>query len=489
MWLEKYPRLEQDSILCLIINDRSYKFKHKVRRNNFQHNITHKKNCKCEEYYKVVSQMTKFSYSIVGKCLNQRSYTNKLNYEPTDTTYIEKKIPLLLFHEMPHTTTNKLVTRRFQTFPSYEKQPNILTIYTLLTLLKTEDFNFQTLTKYLDVIEIATIYLLLNGIFTSRFIENLLPNYCRSLRYIDTIRSDNTHRDILTEIYAKFFNRDLRTQFPDINYISMSLRPIRLCRSIPEQPEIVQLGYIGERFVMHINNGSIHIMNDFGEYMGVYPEHIDYPFNLENNCIFECIKTKHICYIVDIYVHNKHLVYNKPPRVRSNILKSIEIQDTSTIKLAPLLNQDDVLTYMDISDELLNNGYNNLSYDSFIFRCKNENNISKFYIKKPRLKFNISGSVIAEKLSYNYTYSSKYTGYFLLQSQGNKSWSINVWDSDRFTRVGTLPTQLSFKTTKTNILAKIFFNSKKGTKVEEIENVIIKKYKSIYNCLSLEDLV
>lgn len=492
MWLEKYPRLEQDSLVCIIVNASNYKFKQKVRKNNFDHKTIHKDRCRCEQYYKAVSEMTKFPYSIVGKCLNQRTYSPEAI--PPDTiiqcSYAERVVAALAFHDVPITNTHKLQSTRFKTFPNYEKKTNTLTIYTLLTLLKKEDFNFYMLTSHLDVIEIATIYALLNGVITVRFIDNLLPNYCRSLRYIDNSIAKDTHRDVLCEIYDKFFNMDLRTQFPNVNYISMSLRPIRVCNKVPKESEIIQLGYVGERFVMHAINNQMHTMNDFAEYLGVY-SHIAYPFEDDTDCVLECVKSKGQCFIVDVYVYRKILVYHESPRKRLQILGSIGIKDSSNVKIASVISNDDILRYMDISAELLHHGYHHLSYDSLIFRG-NDNTIRKYVIPKPRINFSACGSITTEYITNaNCDYGAKYSGYFLLVFENDRSWSLNVWENNSFIDVGRVSLPVSFfeNHKKSNIIVKVSFNRITNKKIQEIVGIVKKKYKSIYNCLSMEDLV
>lgn len=489
LWLDKYPKLEQDSFVCIIQNAKNYKLKSKLRNKKFTHKTTHKNGCMCEHYYNILLNMVQFSFSNVGKCLDQRTYEKVETITEEMTTYSETVCAPLLFNEIPHIKTTKLKTIRFREFVKYVIKPGTLTVYTLLTLLKKDDFNLYTLTSYLDVIEIAMIFVLVNGVFTSRFIEKFLPNYCRTLRFVDNSTVVDVNRDILTDIYEKFYNINIRTQFPSVNFISMGLRPIRMCGKIPSQSETIQLGYVGERFVMHAINGKLHIMNDFGEYLGVYSQYVKYPFEEESDFIFECVKTRRGCFIVDVYMSNKILLYHDSPRARADILSKVSINDDVDIKIAPLISTNNILQFLDIGQDILKHGPNNLLYDSLIFRCNNFNTILRYRIKKPQLVFEPCGTIRTESVSENCEYSSRYSGYFALKADKN-SYTINVWDKCVFVVVGRFLLPVSFfDNKKSNFIVKVYFNFLVGTKLEGVVAVVPKKYKSMYNCLSMEDLV
>jgi hypothetical protein len=488
MWLEKYPKLEQDSLVCLTTKSRSYKLKEKIRNKNIDHKIAHQQECTCKHYYDILVKMNSFPFSMIGKCLGNRKYNNPFIPTIEFSKYAEVVVKALSFQDVPHTKTLKLQTKRFRCFPKYEIKPGTLTVYKLLTLLKAENFNFFVLTQHLDVIEIALIYVLVDGAFSHRFIDNLLPNYCRTLRFVDTSIGIDTHRDILLDIYEKFSNVGLRKQFPDVNYISMALRPLQTSSQIPVHLETIQLGYIGERFVMHATSKKMYTMNDFGEYVGVYSQYIEYPFDDAADFIFECVKTRMCCYVVDIYAYNKTLVYNEPPRKRTDLLMNIIIKDTSEIRMAPLINPGDIARYLDLSQDILKYGTENLVYDSLIFRCNKNNAIIKYRINKPHIIFETCGSIRTDS-SIHSGYNARYSGYFLLKLE-NKYWTINVWCGNLFICVGKLSLPWSFfETKKIKLMVKVSFNALTENKVDEIVAVVPKKFKSIYNCLSLEDLV
>lgn len=489
MWLDKYPKLEQDSFVCLIINSKTYKLKPKLRNKNFDHKTVHKPGCMCDHYYNILINMISFPCSIVGKCLGNRTYRTSPATEEF-STYSEVVGAALSFHDIPIIKTQKLKTNRFKEFPRYKARPGKLTVYSLLTLLKKEDFNLFTLTRHLDVIEIALIYVLVNGAFSTRFVDNFLPNYCRTLRFIDNTIAKDNHRDILVEIYNKFFNIDLRTQFPTVNYVSMALRPIRVCSRVPSQSETIQLGYVGERFVMHVTTRKMHVMNDFGEYLGVYSQYTEHPFDDDAEFIIECVKTKTRCFVVDIYMYNKVLVYHESPRTRANILMGLAINKTSEIELAPLISMSDIGKHQDVSQDILKYGYRDLPYDSLVFRCNNSKVILKYYIKKPHIVFEKCGAVRTKYTpGVDCSYGSKFCGYFLLKAEDN-SWLIHVWSVNLFVSVGRLSLPVSFfGNKKNNFIVKVYFNLIVDNKLQDIVAVVPKKFKSIYNCLSMEDLV
>jgi hypothetical protein len=234
----------------------------------------------------------------------------------------------------------------------------------------------------------------------------------------------------------------------------------------------------------------MHVMNDFGEYLGVYSQYVEYPFDEDADFIIECVKTKCGCFIVDVYVYNKILVYHEPPRTRTNILMTIAINKTSEIKAAPIISMGDIGKHQDISQDILKYGYHNLPYDSLVFRCNNNNTILKYYIKKPRLVFEKCGAIRVESLpNVDCGYGSRFCGYFLLKAD-NDSWSINVWSINSFVSVGRLSLPVSFfGNKKNNFIVKVHFNLLVDNKLQNIVAVVPKKFKSIYNCLSLEDLV
>lgn len=490
LWLERYPKLEQDSLVCIILNKSNYKLKSKIRNKVFEHNLQHKENCKCEQYYKALSKIINFSFSLVGKCLESRTFDTKEKSVTDHIVYSNIILDPLLLQDDSSTTT-KLETNRFLKFPNYEKKNNTLTIYTLLTLLKKEDFDFYKLTSYLDVIEVGMIYILIHGVFTDRFIDKFLPNYCRTLRYTHGTNEPN-YVDTVTEIYEKFYNIKLRKEFPvSLNYVSFSLRQIKTRPQLQTEFETIQLGYVGERFVMHATTQKMHIMNDFGEYLGVYSQHLEYPFDDDADYVLECVKTRLCCYFVDVYMCNRKLFYNENPRVRADVLNSIFLKESSDFQIAPLINPSEMLKYLDLSEHVLAHGYNKLIYDSLIFRINCSNEIIKYIIPKPRLIFDQSGAIRTEYIpGSNFDYTSNYSAYFLVKRFPKDICSINAWNDYHFVDVGRTNLSQSFFDYKRNhAMVKVYFNGIKNGRLHDIVGIVLKKYKSIYNCISLEDLV
>lgn len=482
MWLDNYSKLEQDSFVSIVMDQKVFKMKQKIKKNNHDHKAIHMDGCQCNYYYQRVSDMVSFPYSLIGKCIKKQKISVQEDTK-INCSYAETIIPARMFHECAsREQTQKVYTRRFRVFPNYERKDNTINVYSLLTLLKREDFDFFSLTRYLDVIEIATIYLMVDGMFGIRFIENFLPIYCRSLRYVTGSRDVN--RNILSEIYDKFYNRNLRMKFPDTIYVSLSLRPIKVCKKVPSNFETIQLGYIGERFVMHVTKKKMYVMNDFGEYLGVYSQYEESPFGDETDCVFECIDTSDLCYVVDIYVFNRISVYDELPRVRSTILMSINLNDSVKIKKAPFLN--DFSRYMDMSDLILNNGYNKLLYDSLIFRSA-DSSIKKYILPKNNLVFDVCGSI--KTMGFGEGFSSKYSGTFLVKFESDNSWSVNVWDRLSLVDVGRIDLPMSFFDNKKKFfVVKVYFNCIIDNKIQEIVSIVKKKYKSVYNCISFCDL-
>jgi hypothetical protein len=492
LWLERYPKLEQDSLLCIILNGTNYKFKSKIRNKVFEHNLQHKADCRCKQYYNALSDIIKFPFSIVGKCLESRTYDTKENVVTDLIVYSNIILDPLSLQAVPSTTTIKLGRKRFVKFPNYEKKNNTFTIYALLTLLKKEDFDFYKLTSYLDVIEVGIIYVLIQGVFTERFIDKFLPNYCRTLRYTNA-KNEPNYIDTLTEIYQKFYNVKLRKEFPSsLNYVSISLRQIKTHPQMQTDFETIQLGYVGERFVMHATTQKMHIMNDFGEYLGVYSQYVEYPFDDNADYVLECVKTRLCCYVVDVYMCNRKLLYNETPRVRADILSSIFLKESSQdFKISPLINPSEMLKYLDLSEHVLTHGYNRLIYDSLIFRNNYSNQIIKYIIPKPRLVFDQSGAIRTEYIpGNNFEYRSKYAAYFLIKRFDKDIWSINAWNHYNFVEVGRTNLPMSFfENQKKNNMVKVYWDSIKNERLHEIVGIVLKKYKSIFNCISLEDLV
>lgn len=479
LWLCQYPRVQQDAFVSFIFNTCEYGLKSKVRMRSYDHALSHKSGCSCLTYYNMLSPLTPFPYSLIGRCI-EREMPNKVNFVPQQCSFFEITVsPFNLCDVSAKQTVRPTVVSsgRFKQFPPYEHVFGEFTAYSLLTLLRTRDFNFESLTSRMNVVEISVMLLLVNGMFTDSFLERFLPAYCRTLRVFGSDKCKDAKMNIVCEIYDKFFNRNIRAQFPCNSIPCLALINISVIDKIPTIDSgecVVQCGYVGQRFVLTASMKKLYVFNDFGESVGAYGQCS--PFDNKHNYIFECVEAGDVCYFVDIYAVNNTCILNMNINDRMLLLSSLEgiLQRCPRFKLACNVPQNDVT-----------NGFNFIKSKSMILRYTNKVQEFKFVI--PNLRFSVGGQMYVDDTS-NFDFQPRYVGYFLLKYISSNMWGLFVWDKLKFVCVGTFKHALKLRRSKYYIV-QVGFNCVTSSCLGGIVYIKHRKYASIYNCVNLEDIV
>lgn len=484
LWLSLFPKTQQDAFLTIILKAKKLKLKPKLKCSfSGTMPISHNNECECEKYYVQLNETVKFP-RIYGRCLGNFNFTEP---EPQFklSTFCDYHVNALDFKNVQYVKTHNLKNNKlFRVFPDFVIRQRTLTMHAFLKLITTVDFDIMRLGECLNVVEVGMIYnLIYNEEITGKFVEKFLPTYCRSLRYVES--SGEEIEDILKIVYDKLLNRNLTVKFPNTSYISMALRPIKYVNELGGCNSVIQFGYVGERFVLHVYKNKLYVCNDYGEHMGVYSINQKSPFNVGEDCVLECIRTKQICYLVDVYAKDRISLYDRDPYERAKILSKISVSSGLDFEIAPIISCNNIKKYMDLSDQIIKHGYD-LVYDSLIIRSTDFNYIGKYELKKFALQFDQFGIVCTSDVLYSY--SGKYEGYFLLKRSKNTTFSINIWNVYDFQVVGYVHIKSKFLNGRLdNLIAKISFNSVHNNLINEITSIRIKKYKSIYNCIGIKE--
>lgn len=488
LWLNQFPKIQQDAFVSFILNFSAFGLKAKVKNKQFDHKVIHSSDCKCYKYYVMFNSLVNFPYSIIGKCITEDVIFHKDNNQVGDCKFFNEQINALDLESFtrPHKLkTRSLTPWRFRKFIQYEPKIKELTVYSLLTLMRTTNFDFMILTSKLDVIEISICILLATGkLFTEMFIERFLPIYCRSLRIFGVDKCKVDSFNMLNEIYDKIFNRNIREQFPKNSIPSLALLPIKEIHTLPlfnTNEFIKQVGYVGQRFVLSVCMNNLYVFNDYGESAGIYNQAS--PFDIKDSFIFECVETSDYCYFVDIYVANNTYLLNYNINERMLVLKALEdkIKKCEKFKLgAVCLNSE-----FNAECENVINGFNQIKSKSIILRYTNY--ICEYKLNVPNLKFNeLSGLSISHESLCGYV--PKYSGYALLKYTSCEKWGLYVWHEYKFICIGTL--EYKFKLSKTSCrLVQVGFNCVNHGKLDEILYIRHCRYVSLLNCMDFNDIM